>query len=156
MKNSHQTSFTDIEYSSRRRTTPLDEFLGAMEEIIPWDEWVAFVERYLPEDERGQPSAEIEPLLRMYLLQSWYSLSEEGVLDRIYDSYAFRTFMKVDFVRVHPPDSAALLKFHHLLKKHNIDKVFSDAISGTLREHGYMIRGGSVVEPVIVSKNQEK
>ena len=31
---------------------------------------------------------EIEKMLRMYLLQCWFNLSDEGVEDAIYDSYA--------------------------------------------------------------------
>lgn len=35
-------------------------------------------------------------MLRMYLLANRFSLSDEGVEDAVYDSYAFRKFMKVD------------------------------------------------------------
>ena len=34
-----QQTFTDIEYSNRRKKTKRDEFLGIMNEIIP-GEWV--------------------------------------------------------------------------------------------------------------------
>jgi hypothetical protein len=33
----------------------------------------------------------------MYLLQAWFSPSDEGVEDAIYDSYAMRRFMRLDF-----------------------------------------------------------
>ena len=32
----------------------------------------------------------VEIMLRMYLLSVWFNLSDEGVEDAIYDSYAFR------------------------------------------------------------------
>lgn len=35
---------------------------------------------------------DIEKMLRMYLMQSWFNLSDEGIEDAIYDSYA--TFWK--------------------------------------------------------------
>ena len=36
-------------------------------------------------------------MLRMYLLQVWFNLSDEGIEDAIYDSYAFRKFMGINF-----------------------------------------------------------
>jgi IS5 family transposase len=37
-------------------------------------------------------------MLRMYLLQVWFPLSDEGVEDAIYDSYAMRRFMGLDLM----------------------------------------------------------
>ena len=34
-----QETFTDIEYSCRKKKTRRKEFLEIMDEIIPWDEW---------------------------------------------------------------------------------------------------------------------
>lgn len=36
-----QETFTDIEYSCRKKKTRREEFLKIMDEIIPWDEWVS-------------------------------------------------------------------------------------------------------------------
>ena len=36
-------TFSDIEYSNRRKKTKRDEFLEIMNEIIPWEEWVALI-----------------------------------------------------------------------------------------------------------------
>ncbi len=43
----------------------------------------------------------------MYLLQAWFSLSDEGVEDAIYDSYAMRRFLGLDFTVEQVPDAAA-------------------------------------------------
>lgn len=97
-----QMTFSDYEYSLRKRKTKREEFLEIMEEIIPWDEWVEFVRPYYPDGRRGRPTKGIEKMLRMYLLQIWFNLSDEGVEDAIYDSYAFRKFMKME-QKVHTP-----------------------------------------------------
>ena len=34
-----QETFTDMEYSFRKKKTKREEFLEIMDEIIPWDEW---------------------------------------------------------------------------------------------------------------------
>ena len=37
-----QETFTDIEYSYRKKKTKREEFLEIMDDIIPWDEWVLY------------------------------------------------------------------------------------------------------------------
>lgn len=71
-----QMTFSDYEYSLRRRKTKREEFLDIMNEIIPWEEWVEFVRPYYPNDKRGRPTKGIEKMLRMYLLQIWFNLSD--------------------------------------------------------------------------------
>ena len=89
-----QQSIADIEYANRKRKTKRDEFLEIMEEVIPWDEWTVLVEPNYPGGKRGRPPRGVETMLRMYLLANWFNLSDEGVEDAIYDSYAFRKFMR--------------------------------------------------------------
>jgi IS5 family transposase len=144
-------TLSDIEYGRRKRTTKRDEFLRIMDASIPWNEWVAYIVPYYPKGKRGRPPMGIEKMLRMYLLQCWFNLSDEGLEDAIYDSYALRTFMGVDFFEEQVPDATTLLKFRHLLEKHNIGKVFLDAISRALTERGHMMRGGSIVDATLIS-----
>ena len=64
-----QMTFSDYEYSLRKRRTKREEFLDIMNEIIPWEEWTEFVRPYYPNGKRGRPTKGIEKMLRMYLLQ---------------------------------------------------------------------------------------
>ena len=70
-----QQTFTDIEYSGRKRKTKREEFLQVMNDIIPWAEWIALIRPYYPKGKRGRPPKGIETMLRMYLLQVWFNLS---------------------------------------------------------------------------------
>lgn len=83
-----QQSFTDIEYGGRRRVSKREQFLDVMEEIIPWEEWVNLIEPHYYAGKRGRPPLGIDKMLCMYLLQAWFNLSDEGIEDAIYDSYA--------------------------------------------------------------------
>ncbi len=156
-----QASFSDIEYGMRKRTTKRDEFLKAMDEFIPWDEWVSLIEPYYPSGRRGRPPLGIEKMLRMYLLQCWFNLSDEGLEDAIYDSYAFRSFMKINFIDEQVPDATTLLKFRHLLEKHGIARKFFQAFTSTLEKCGYLMRGGTIVDATLIqapssTKNEKK
>jgi IS5 family transposase len=147
----YQPTFTDIEYSMRKRKTKREEFLKQMDKIIPWSEWVDIVKPYYPQGRRGRPTKGIERMLRMYLLQNWFHLSDEGVEDAIYDSYAMRRFMGINFEEEQVPDATTLLKFRHLLEDHKIGELFFDHILGALEQNGLIMKGGSIVDATIIN-----
>ena len=60
-----QMTFSDFEYSNRKKKTKREEFLNVMEEVIPWDEWVGIIKPYYPSGKRGRPTIGIEKMLRM-------------------------------------------------------------------------------------------
>ena len=158
-----QQSFVDIEYANRKRKTKRDEFLLIMEEVIPWEEWVEIVRPYYPKGERGRPPRGIEVMLRIYLLQNWFSLSDEGIEDAIYDSYAFRTFMGINFTgdSEQVPDSTTLCKFRGLLNDNGITKLFFESIKHFLDKHGKLMHGGTIIDATIIdaptsTKNAQK
>lgn len=156
-----QQSFTDIEYSCRKKKTRREEFLEMMEYLIPWEEWTELVEPYYPKGKRGRPTRGIETMLRMYFLQNWFNLSDEGVEEAIYDSYAFRKFMKMDFTREQVPDATTLCKFRKLLVEKGIQQAFFSTINKFMDEQGLIMRGGSIVDATIINapsstKNAEK
>jgi ISPssy, transposase len=57
-------------------------------------------------------------------MQNWFGLSDEGIEDAIYDSYAMKRFLKIDFSIERTPDATTLLHFRHLLEKHDITRVY--------------------------------
>lgn len=156
-----QMTFSDYEYSMRKRKTKREEFLDIMNEIIPWDEWTELVRPYYPNGKRGRPAKGIEKMLRMYLLQVWFNLSDEGVEDAIYDSYAFRKFMNIDFMEEQVPDATTLLKFRHLLEENHLGEAMFQAINHIMEETGHIMHGGTIVDATIINapsstKNAEK
>ena len=146
-----QQTFSDYEYSKRKRKTKREEFLEIMDEIIPWEEWISMIAPYYPNGKRGRPPIGIELMLRMYLLQVWFNLSDEGTEDAIYDSYAMRKFVGINFLEEDVPDATTLLKFRRLLEKHGLNKLFFDAINRVLVETGHILKGGSVVDATIIN-----
>ena len=156
-----QETFTDIEYSLRKKKTKREEFLEIMDEIIPWDEWVGVIEPYYPKGKRGRPPMGIEKMLRMYLLQIWFNLSDPATEDAIYDSYAMRKFTGINFMTESVPDETTLCKFRHLLESSGLNKLFFDAINRVMVQTGHMMKGGTIVDATIINapsstKNAEK
>lgn len=156
-----QQSFSDMEYSLRKRTTKREEFLDIMDEIIPWEEWVDLIKPHYFSGKRGRPPKGIEKMLRMYLLQCWFTLSDEGVEDAIYDSYAFRKFMGINFLEEQVPDATTLLHFRRIMEESKIGEQLFRAINYVIEQSGYMMRGGTIVDATIINapsstKNAEK
>ena len=95
-----QQTMSDMEYGCRKKKTKREVFLEIMDEIIPWDEWVGVIRPYYPKGEHGHPPIDLELILRMYLLQCWFNLSDPGTEDTIYDSCAMRKFTGIDFMSI--------------------------------------------------------
>ena len=156
-----QISFTEAEYSKRRRRTKREEFLDLMDGIIPWKEWEEIIRPYYYKNTRGRRAKDIETMLRMYLMQNWFNLSDEGIEDAIYDSYAMKKFLKIDFNEESVPDATTLLKFRHMLEQNLIGaKIFVD-VKRRLDSVGLMMHGGTIVDATIVeapssTKNQDR
>jgi len=146
-----QQTFSDMEYAKRKHITKRESFLKMMDEIIPWKEWVELIRPFYFQGKQGRPPRGIEVMLRMYLLQLWFNLSDVMVEDSIYDSYAMRRFVGLDFLEEQAPDATTLLKFRHLLEKHQIGEKLFQAINRLLEEKGCMMRGGTIVDATILN-----
>ena len=149
-----QPSFTDVEYGNRRRISRREQFLEQMDATIPWDRWVAVIEPFYYQQapgKKGRKAKPVETMLRMYLLQAWFSLSDEGVEDAIYDSYAMRRFMGLDFGTEQVPDATTLLHFRHLLEKHELGARLLAAQQEIFEAKGWMMRGGSIIDATIIA-----
>ena len=151
MRNEEQPSFTDVEYGNRRRVSRREQFLDAMDTTIPWDRWVELIEPFYYTGQKGRKPKPVATMLRMYLLQVWFSLSDEGVEDAIYDSYAMRQFMGLDFSVEQVPDATTLLHFRHLLEKHRLGEKLFQAQNEIFEEQGWIMRGGSIVDATIIA-----
>ena len=135
--------------------TKREEFLEIMDEIIPWDEWVGVIEPYYPKGKRSRPPMGIEKMLRMYLLQIWFKLSDPATEDAIYDSYAMGKFTGIDFMAEAVPDETTLCNFCHLLEANGLNKLFFDAFNRCLVQTGHMIKGGTIADATIIHENRK-
>ena len=155
-----QQTFSDMEYANRRKKTKRAAFLESMNEIIPWNRWCEIIRPYYYNNKRGRRPKDIEVMLRMYLMQSWFNLSDEGLEEAIYDSYAKRSFLEINFIDEQVPDATTLLKFRHLLEQHHIgEKIFAD-VRNRLEKAGLIMHGGTIVDATIIAapsstKNKE-
>jgi Transposase and inactivated derivatives, IS5 family len=156
-----QSSFSDIEYGGKKKTTRKERFLQMMEAMIPWVKWVSIIEGVYPKGERGRPPMGAEKMLRMYLLQIWFNLSDEAMEDSLYDIQSMRQFVGINLMTEVVPDATTLLKFRHLLEERGIAKKLFDELKSELIKSGKMMREGTIVDATILdapssTKNERK
>ena len=93
------------------------------------------------------------------LFRSIYPTS--GTEDAIYDSYAMRKFLGLNFMTDNVPDETTLCNFRHLLEEYGLNKLFFEAINRVMVESGHIMNGGTIVDATIIdapssTKNAEK
>jgi len=136
-----QRSFSDLEYAAKKKITRRDRFLGEIDAVTPWPALLAEVEPFYPKGEgRGRPPIGLERMLRMYIAQQCFGLSDEGTEDALYDSQAIRSFVGIDLSREAAPDATTLLKFRRLLEAHQLTERIFAAINVHLAARGLMLR----------------
>lgn len=157
-----QRSFSELEYAAKKRVTRRDRFLGEIEAVTPWFALLAELEPFYPKGEgRGRPPIGLERMLRMYIAQQCFGLSDEATEDALYDSQAIRGFVGIDLSREAAPDATTLLKFRRLLETHKLTERIFTTINGHLAAKGLMLKEGTVVDATIIAapsstKNQDK
>lgn len=147
-----QMSFAEAEYAKKKKQTRREVFLLQMEQVVPWSRLMAVIEPYYPKSgRRGRPPIGLERMLRMYFVQQWYGLSDEGVEDAIYDSQALRGFIGIDLSRESVPDSTTLMGFRHLLEAHDLTVKMLAQINALLKERGLLMSHGTLVDASLIS-----
>lgn len=56
-------------------------------------------------------------MLRIYILQQWFNLSDPAAEDAVYDSAAMRRFGGLDLGACAPPDETTICRLRHLLEQ---------------------------------------
>ena len=56
--------------------TKKKEFLSQIERIVPWGEWIELIRPHYYKGERGNKPYDLERMLRIYLVQNLYDLSD--------------------------------------------------------------------------------
>jgi transposase, IS5 family len=157
-----QQSFADGTFERYRKRTRREEFLAAMDQVVPWDELCTLIEPvYRKVEGAGRPPVGLERMLRIYFLQQWFNLSDPAVEESLYDSQAMRAFVCIDLGREPAPDETTVCKFRHLLERNDLGRLLFEAIGKYLQDQGMKISTGTIVDATIINapsstKNQKK
>ncbi len=147
-----QGTLAEEGFERYRKPTRREIFLDEMDQIIPWSELTAVIEPFYPAGKgAGRPPIGIERMLRIHFLQHWFNLSDPGVEEALYDSRAMRRFVGIDLGREPVPDETTILKFRHLLERHNLGSQLFVLIGEYLDENGLKVNRGTIVDATIIN-----
>ncbi|WP_146099919.1 transposase, partial [Pseudomonas syringae group genomosp. 3] len=126
-----QKTFSELEYTGKKKQTRRDRFLADLEQLVPWAQLEAQVAPFYSNTagKRGRPAIGVSRMLRMYVVQQCFGFSDEGCEDAVYDSQAIRGFMGIDLGRESAPDATTLLRFRRLLEVHQLTRLLFETIN---------------------------
>ena len=93
----------------------------------------------------------LEKMLRIHFLQHWFELFDPGVEEIVYDSRSMRSFAGIDLGKEPVPDETTILKFRHLMEKHNLGDELFRLVNLYLSGNSMTINRGAIVDATIIN-----
>ena len=152
-----QKSFSQLEYTGKKKQTRRDRFLADLEQLVPWAQVPFYSDST---GKRGRPGIGLSRMLRIYVVQQCFGFSDEGTEDAVYDSQAIGSFMGIDLGRESAPDATTLLRFRRLPETHQLTRMLFETINHHLARRGLLLKGGTIVDDTLIAaphsvKNRE-
>lgn len=155
-----QPSFASLAYAGKKKTTRREKFLAEMEGVVPWGDICELIEPHYPKAGMGRRPMPLERMVRIYFLQQWFSLSDPGAEDELYDSESMRRFARIDLGSGDVPDETTICRFRHLIEENELGAALFAQVAGYLEGKGLMVSEGTIVDATIIhapssTKNQK-
>lgn len=145
-----QRTFAGLAWSTKGKVTRRERFLAEMDAVIPWARLLELIEPYYPNTGKGRQPLGLEKMLRVYFVQQWFDLSDPAAEDAIYDSESIRRFVGVELGDDRVPDESTILRFRHLLEKHELTEAMFAEINELLEEKRLLLKTGTIVDATII------
>ena len=143
-----------------RPTAQVEKFLEKIDRIVPFEDWIALIQPHYYKGERGNKPYDLERMLRIYLVQNLYNLSDMVTVAEVIDSRAFSDFCGVESSN-QVPDGDTLGRFRNLLIENGLqEKLFAQVVT-LLEQRGLILKKGTIVDSTFIeapssTKNKKK
>ena len=156
-----QLSFSDLEFTHKRKITRREQFLAEMDKVVPWSRLEKHIDPFYPKAGNGRKPYPLNTMLRIYCMQQWYNLSDPAMEEMLYEVYSMQRFAGLSLTKGFIPDETTILNFRHLLEKHQLTERILHEVTTFLQEKQLMLRKGTIVDATIIAapsstKNQKK
>jgi IS5 family transposase len=146
-----QTTFASVAWEKKGKITRRERFLAEMDAVIPWSRLLGVIEPHYPKAGNGTQPKPMEQMLRIYFIQNWFNLSDPQAEDSLYDIESMRRFAGLELAEDAIPDESTILRFRHLLEKHQLtERIFAE-IRTLLEEKRLLLRSGTIVDATIIA-----
>lgn len=156
-----QTTFASAAWEKKGKVTRRERFLAEMDQVIPWASILALIEPHYPKAGNGTQPMPMERMLRIYFMQQWFNLSDPAMEDALYDSESMRRFAGIELIEDAVPDESTILRFRHLLERHQLTQKIFELVRGLLEQKRLLLKSGTIVDATIIeappsTKNEAK
>lgn len=127
------------------------EFLAEMERVVPWKVLVEIIEPHWPKSKTGRPPFAIETMLRIHYMQQWFGLSDPAMEEALHDVPLYLEFADLGSGASRIPDETTILRFRHLLEKHDLAGDMLRVVNELLQHKGLMLKTGTAVDATLIS-----
>jgi IS5 family transposase len=146
-----QITLAGTGFEKYTKTTRRAQFLAEMDRVVPWRELCARIAPMYPKAGNGRPPVGLERMLRMYVLQHWFNLSDPAVEEALSDSPTMRAFVGIDLGHEPAPDETTVCKFRHLLEEQGLGRTLFEEVARHLRAQGLTVSTGTIVDATIIA-----
>jgi IS5 family transposase len=124
-----------------------------MEAVVPWKALIDLIEPHYPKtsSKGGRPAYPLATMLRIHLMQQWYSLSDPAMEDALIEVPTMRRFAGIDLVSERIPDETTILAFRHLLEKHNLGEQIFQVVRTHLKDRGMAMKQGTIIDATLIA-----
>jgi IS5 family transposase len=98
----------------------------------------------------GRPPFPIEVMRRIHCLQLRRNLSDPAMEEELHERPLCRRFAGLEGA-ARMPEESTILRFRHLLEKHDLAPQVPATINAGLAQHGLMLKTGTVVDATIIA-----
>ena len=130
----------------------LGDALRVMEQHVDFAALADEVDRAAPRPSRergGRPPFPTEMMVRVLLIQQMFNLSDEQMEFQLLDRLSFQRFVGLR-ASSQIPDRTTVWTFKERLMKAGASESIFDAVNQQLSKHGYIARGGQMIDASIV------
>lgn len=145
-----QLTFGDADFAGKGKQTRKERFLAEMEHVVPWSILFRLIEPVYPVAGNGRRPYRLETMLRVHLMQNWFSLSDPAMEDALYDMPALRQFARLSSLSS-IPDETTILNFRHLIEEYDLAPEILARVNGHLTRKGLMVKEGTMVDATIIN-----
>ena len=141
---------TDLGLDLTSRKTRKAQFLDEMERVVPWGALLALIAPHAPRKDKGRPPFGIEVMLRIYFLQQGFGLSDMAMEEALFDVPLYRQFAGLGGMN-RLPDRVSILRFRHLLERHDLAPQMLQAVNATLAAQGLLLKEGTAIDATLIA-----
>jgi transposase, IS5 family len=99
----------------------------------------------------GRPPYPLATMLRIHLMQQWYSLSDPAMEDALIEVATMRRFAGIDLISDRIPDETTILTFRNLLEKQDLGQQIFETVKAHLKQRGMAMKQGKLIDATLIS-----